>query len=573
MVLLIQKASLRIFFGLSMLISFCCCVHSQNGQYDSGIKSIQVSAVATQNLCVLGKVWGFLKYYHPVVARGSFDWDSVLFKTIPDIIKCKTASDRNQALSLLINKLGKIEENKNKKIDTVGVKVYPDTKWINDTLNLGSRLSFQLNQIKNAKRTGSNYYVSLAQGVGNPQFDNEKAYEKITNPDAGFRLLALYRYWNIINYFYPDKYLIGRNWDSILVEFIPRFLNDSNNLSYKLTALELIADIHDSHANIYGDSIVANYWGKYQAPVYVRFIENKLVVVGLININEKKNISLDTGDVILTINNKSVEDIVKEELPLTPASNYPTQLRNIGGKILGTNDTVIKLVYKRGETTNTAEIKCYPYKKLWQITKDRKKDTCFKYLKPDIAYLYPGSIKNDYLPKIAQNLINTKGLVIDLRCYPSDFIVYTFSRYLLPFSKNFVEFTNGSIVTPGLFSFTQPVVVGDDGTADYYKGKIIILVNETTQSQAEFTTMAFRIAPNAIVVGSTTAGADGNVSFFTLPGGIKTAISGIGVYYPDGRETQRVGIIPDIVLQPTIKGIQDKRDELLERAIDLINQY
>jgi len=30
-------------------------------------------------------------------------------------------------------------------------------------------------------------------------------------------------------------------------------------------------------------------------------------------------------------------------------------------------------------------------------------------------------------------------------------------------------------------------------------------------------------------------------------------ISGIGVYYPDGTETQRIGIIPDIELRPTLK--------------------
>ena len=47
-------------------------------------------------------------------------------------------------------------------------------------------------------------------------------------------------------------------------------------------------------------------------------------------------------------------------------------------------------------------------------------------------------------------------------------------------------------------------------------------------------------------------------------------ISGLGVYYPDGRETQRVGIVPDVVVQPTIAGVQAGRDEVLERAVQLI---
>ena len=101
---------------------------------------------------------------------------------------------------------------------------------------------------------------------------------------------------------------------------------------------------------------------------------------------------------------------------------------------------------------------------------------------------------------------------------------------------------------------------------------MIVLVNEKTQSQAEFTAMAFRTAPNSKIIGSTTAGADGNTSSIILPGGIWTQISGIGIYYPDGKETQRVGIVPDIIVRPTIKGVTEGKDELLEKAIEIINE-
>jgi C-terminal processing protease CtpA/Prc len=79
--------------------------------------------------------------------------------------------------------------------------------------------------------------------------------------------------------------------------------------------------------------------------------------------------------------------------------------------------------------------------------------------------------------------------------------------------------------------------------------------------------MAFRSAPGAVVVGSTTAGADGNVSSIPLPGGLRSAISGIGVFYPDKRPTQRVGILANIEARPTIEGIRSGRDEVLEAAL------
>ena len=62
------------------------------------------------------------------------------------------------------------------------------------------------------------------------------------------------------------------------------------------------------------------------------------------------------------------------------------------------------------------------------------------------------------------------------------------------------------------------------------------------------------------------------MSTILLPGGLKTFISGIGIYYPDGTATQRVGIVPDIKAEPTVEGIKNGRDEVLEKAIEVINK-
>ena len=101
----------------------------------------------------------------------------------------------------------------------------------------------------------------------------------------------------------------------------------------------------------------------------------------------------------------------------------------------------------------------------------------------------------------------------------------------------------------------------------HYAGKVVILVDEVSQSQAEYTTVAFRAVPHTIVVGSTTSGNDGNVSSIALPGGLRAMISGIGVFYPDKILTQRIGIIPDVEVRPTIAGIRAGRDGVLEEAL------
>ena len=123
---------------------------------------------------------------------------------------------------------------------------------------------------------------------------------------------------------------------------------------------------------------------------------------------------------------------------------------------------------------------------------------------------------------------------------------------------------------PGAFGWTKPGYTGKGKQA--YNGKIAILISEQSQSHAEFCTMMYRTLPNSIVIGNTTAGADGDVVGIQFPGGINSYFSGLGIYYPDGAETQRVGIIPDIYVWPTVQGVREGRDELLEKALEWLRQ-
>ena len=84
--------------------------------------------------------------------------------------------------------------------------------------------------------------------------------------------------------------------------------------------------------------------------------------------------------------------------------------------------------------------------------------------------------------------------------------------------------------------------------------------------------MALRTGSRAIVMGSQTAGADGNVSYIPFPGGFNTMYSGIGVFYPDGKETQGIGIVPDVEVKPTQKGFAEGKDEVLEKAKEYIRK-
>jgi C-terminal processing protease CtpA/Prc len=282
--------------------------------------------------------------------------------------------------------------------------------------------------------------------------------------------------------------------------------------------------------------------------------------------NEFKGTGIEVGDIITAINGKKVENWIENNSKYFPASNVPTQLRDIADKLLRSNEESIQVSIESKTGIKNLDLETIPYKYF-----NTEEPASHKIINENIGYIYPGTLKKGEIDEIMPNFLDKKGLIIDLRCYPSDFLVFSLSKYLLNKRNKFVKFTFGSLENPGMFTYGKELSVGKRNK-DYFKGKVIILINEQTQSQAEYTAMALKVSPNATVIGSTTAGADGNVSSIYLPGNIFTYISGIGVLYPDGSETQRVGIVPDLKTEPTIKGIKESRDEVLEKAIQLIDK-
>ena len=508
-----------------------------------------------KNLEILGKVWGFVKYHHPKVASGTVHWDYELFRMLPLINEPNFTS----LLAQKINALGSYSTSNKKLLDANKTKAIPQVAWIRDTALLGDSLSATLVQLQQAK-VKTNYFVSQYPRVGNPKFDNELSYTSMNWNDSGYKLLALFRYWNIVNYFSPNKHLVDQPWETVLPEFIPKLLQTTDELKYKLLMVELIGKLQDSHANVWGfDKTLHEYHGENTVQVELQYIQNQFVVVK----SHQKESLLQVGDVITKVNGVLVADWVAQKENEYPGSNIPTQFRDRCRDLLRTNLKTLPVSIERNgsllDLTVPTEATFY------------HDDTTpsSKILDPQIGYLYPGTLKKGEIDAIMENFKDKKGIVIDFRCYPSEFILFKLGNYLYPKRVDFAKFSEGSIEQPGLFVYRKGTPVGKSN-AKAYSGKIVVLLNEETQSSAEYHCMALRAAPNVTIIGSTTAGADGNVSKLYLPGGVMTMISGIGVYYPDGTETQRIGIVPDVECKPTIQGIREGRDELLEKAIEII---
>lgn len=539
-------------------------------EFDNGslIEFSNLTTKKIENLELLGRVWGFLKYHHPEIANGNYNWDYELFRFLPKCIKTENTIERDKLLVEWIDSFGQVKECTKCQPTDVSAFLKPNMEWMN---NQSADLKNKLLYIYNNRSQGKHYYIGMTANVGNPEFKNENPYSNMSFPDDGFRLLSLYRYWNMINYFFPYKHLMDENWNKKLKEYIPHFINAKNELEYELATVQIIGDIQDTHANLWGGADKIDEWkGVNYSPIHVRFIEKKLVVTDYYNDDLKNKVGLKIGDVITKINGNPIDKIVKEKSKYYPASNEPTRLRDISADLLRSNSDNIEIEFVSGNSNpQTKTLKLYQKDSLDIYRWYRKSDgKSYKLLDNNIGYVTLQTIKEDDIAQIKDEFKNTKGIIIDIRNYPSTFVPFSLGSYFVSSSTPFVKFTNGNVDNPGEFIFTENLNIPSKGKT--YQGKLIVLVNELSQSQAEYTSMAFRAGDNTTIIGSTTAGADGNVSAILLPGGLRTMISGIGVNYPNGQETQRIGIIPDIEVYPTIEGIRNGRDELLEKAIEVI---
>jgi C-terminal processing protease CtpA/Prc len=105
-----------------------------------------------------------------------------------------------------------------------------------------------------------------------------------------------------------------------------------------------------------------------------------------------------------------------------------------------------------------------------------------------------------------------------------------------------------------------------------YPGKIVVLIHGSTQSAAEHTCLGLETVADVTFIGSPTSGANGNITYAVVPGNIVLRFTGMGVRHGDGRRLQRTGIQPHIRVEPTIEGIRNGRDEILEKAVGFLKK-
>jgi len=406
----------------------------------------------------------------------------------------------------------------------------------------------------------------------------DNPYPQMSFPTEEYRLLTLFRFWNVINNFFPYKRLTDKPWDETLTDFIPRFLENKTALDYEMTVAEMVARIQDSHGVVSGLRNLESHLGAFAPPLRLVSAGGKLAVAELTDEAAAQAAGVKRGDVILAIDGEPtaqhVAALARFNALSTPqavyAYVYPTALR-------GVKDSKVKLRLeaadgqaREAEMTRSALL-------ISVAGPPERKTPIYQTLPSGYGYIDLGRLTLADAQKAMDAVMKTPAIIFDMRGYPNSTaweiaprlgekknVTGALFRRPLQTGAEFDQF--GGLAPDYAFEHKIPPAKGA-----IYKGKVVMLINEYAISQAEHTCLFFEAATDVTFIGGPTNGANGDTTNLSLPGGIYVNFTGHDVRHADGRQLQRVGIQPHVKVEPTAKGIGEGRDEILEAAMKYLD--
>jgi hypothetical protein len=344
----------------------------------------------------------------------------------------------------------------------------------------------------------------------------KKSYAEMSYPPPPYRVLAAFRIWGTINYFFPYKDLVGEDWNVVLREFIPRMENATNALDYHLAVAEMVTHFHDGHGFV-DSSLLQEYLGDCPCGVAVRVVEGLAVITRFVDDALAKSTGLEVGDVVLKVDGEDAIARVERIGKLISASTPQWRTLLASGRLLTGPDGTEATVVIRDRNDQVKELKLLRKKELKR--QDRKDDNS------EVLRLLPGNIGYADLKRLTVPMVDemfekfkdTKAIILDDRGYPQGTAWAIAPRLTESNSIVAAQFQEPVVTNPDfpldeaanvrvLRTFSQLFPPTDKWR---YKGRTVMLIDERAISQAEHTGLFFEAANGTKFIGSPTAGANG----------------------------------------------------------------
>lgn len=393
--------------------------------------------------------------------------------------------------------------------------------------------------------------------------DIELLSTKISITDKNVRLANIIKTWSTLNHFFPYFDLTEVDWKKQFYSAIEKNELDKTYKDHLTTLKLMVAPLKDSHIGVYSFST-----DSYFPPIFWELIENKLVITNVLD----STLTIRPGDRVTKINSILWQKYWEESYQkVSGATQTRRHYKNIEESLIGEKNS--NLVIETLSMTKELSLK----RNLTEETYDDmlSKDTiAFKEIKQNVFYVNMSNTSWQYLKDQLPKLAKAKGVIFDLRGYPTGGMMN-----LLPHLTNDVIYNHQSF-TPKIShpndlgkSFLEFKKNPISPKSPYIMGKKVFLTNGSAISYSETFLAPIEFYKLADIVGEQTAGSTGNTNNIHLFGDILIPWTGKKVLLQDGSVFHGRGVIPNHPVKKTISGIKEGRDEYLEYAINLINDY
>ncbi|MCS3650238.1 C-terminal processing protease CtpA/Prc [Salinibacter ruber] len=387
-----------------------------------------------------------------------------------------------------------------------------------------------------------------------------------TNPPL--RLADVTIAWNIFQHFYPYFEAVDVNWDAVLTRTLRRALaDDTSTRDFLQTLRRMVAQLEDGHGRVHHSQESSSSG----LPVRFGRIGDEIVVVDTAG-HLDRTLCPDVGDVVVSIGGRPPEQRLQERKRYISGSPQWTEGRALQQLGRGDPGSKVSLTVRRGGTENTCEMTRSDRRIRWRQLRLDDRPNTMDTLRAGVRYVDLTRAEWPTLQQHLGELADADGVVFDLRGYPTGG-----ARKLLPHLSG-DTLQSARFQVPQLIYPDQKNLVGYDASGRWtlppeepqITGDVAFLTGPGAISYAESIMGIVGHYDLGTIVGQPTAGTNGNVNPFELPGGYKVWWTGMRVRKHDGSQHHLVGIRPDIEAERTIEGVRNGRDEVLEKALEVL---